>query len=70
MVGVFKEPLLHFLLAGAVLFGAYAGLKSGANTPETSKQPEIHLTAEHVNGSRRAGPISGGGPQRARSCVD
>jgi hypothetical protein len=48
MAGVFKEPLLHFLLAGAVLFGAYAGLKNGANTAETSKQPGIHLTAEHV----------------------
>ena len=48
MVRVLKEPLLHFLLAGAVLFGAYAGLKSGARTEETGKPQRIQFTAEHV----------------------
>jgi parvulin-like peptidyl-prolyl cis-trans isomerase-like protein len=41
----FKEPLLHFVLAGAILFGAYAWIHRG----NTAKSPEaIHITAGDV----------------------
>jgi hypothetical protein len=34
-----KEPLLHFLVIGAVLFGAYAWLNRGGNTPGAPQVP-------------------------------
>ena len=35
---VFKEPLLHFLLAGAVLFGAYSWINRAAEKPNAATQ--------------------------------
>jgi hypothetical protein len=48
MTRVLKEPLLHFLLAGAVLFGAYAWLNRGPDTPGPSKTAQIRISAGDV----------------------
>lgn len=40
---VLKEPLLHFLLAGAVLFGAYAWMNSAAQNPPAGQGQEIRI---------------------------
>jgi hypothetical protein len=45
---VLREPLLHFLLAGAVLFGAYAWMNRTAETPTASKAQPIHVSAGDV----------------------
>jgi hypothetical protein len=45
---VLREPLLHFLLAGAVLFGAYAWINRTAETPTASKAQQIHVSAGDV----------------------
>jgi len=45
MLRVFKEPLLHFLLAGAALFGAYAWINRTAENPNASKAPQIQIGA-------------------------
>jgi hypothetical protein len=45
---VLREPLLHFLLAGAVLFGAYAWMNRTAETPTASKAQQIHVSAGDV----------------------
>lgn len=44
----FKEPLLHFLLAGAALFGVYSWVKSDAETPGTNNAQQIHVRAGDV----------------------
>ena len=38
---LFREPLLHFVLAGAFLFGAYALLNRGDDSPNKLKQIRI-----------------------------
>lgn len=43
-----REPLLHFLLAGAALFGAYYWLKGDAATSATSSAQQIHVRAGDV----------------------
>src|SRR5262245_17349605 len=43
---LFREPLVHFLLIGAVLFGIYSLTPSG-RTPSASSK-EIRLTVEEV----------------------
>jgi hypothetical protein len=43
-----KEPLLHFLLAGAALFGAYAWMNRTADNPNASKLQQIHIGAGDV----------------------
>jgi parvulin-like peptidyl-prolyl isomerase len=40
---VLKEPLLHFLLAGAAMFGAYAWLNEAAKDPAASKAQQISI---------------------------
>ena len=45
---VLREPLLHFLLAGAALFGAYAWINRAAENPNVSKAPQIHIGAGDV----------------------
>jgi hypothetical protein len=40
---VLKEPLLHFLLAGAAMFGAYAWLNGAATNPAASKAQQITI---------------------------
>lgn len=45
---VLKEPLLHFLLAGAVLFGAYHWLNRSAEIPGSSSAHQIHVRAGDV----------------------
>ena len=42
-----KEPLLHFLLAGAALFGAYAWMNRAAEDP-AGKAQQIHVGAGDV----------------------
>ena len=44
MLRLLKEPLLHFLLAGATLFGAYAWIRL-PETPATNKTTKIEITA-------------------------
>jgi PPIC-type PPIASE domain len=45
---VLKEPLLHFVLAGAALFGAYAWVNRAAETPTAGKAAQIHIGAGDV----------------------
>jgi hypothetical protein len=42
-----KEPLLHFLLAGAALFGAYAWVNR-AESPEAGTAQQVHISAGDV----------------------
>lgn len=44
MIRILKEPLVHFLLAGAALFGAYAWIRLPEN-PVASKTTKIEITA-------------------------
>jgi len=44
MKGIFREPLVHFLLLGAALFGAYAVL----NRNEPAEQNEILVSAGQI----------------------
>jgi peptidyl-prolyl cis-trans isomerase C len=46
MKRLLREPLVHFLLIGAVLFGIYSITPSGPTTPVSSK--EIRLTLDQV----------------------
>jgi hypothetical protein len=48
VAGILKEPLLHFLLAGAVLFGAYAWLNRAPENPTASKAAQIQIGAGDV----------------------
>ena len=43
-----KEPLLHFLLAGAAMFGAYGWLNGAATNPAAGKAPQISISAGDV----------------------
>jgi PPIC-type PPIASE domain len=45
---VLKEPLLHFVLAGAALFGAYAWVNRAAENPTAGKAAQIHIGAGDV----------------------
>jgi hypothetical protein len=47
-MNLLKEPLLHFLLAGAVLFGAYAWIKPSPEEFSASKAPRIQISAGDV----------------------
>lgn len=44
MIRVLKEPLVHFLLIGAALFGAYAWIRTPENPP-ANKTTKIQITA-------------------------
>jgi hypothetical protein len=48
MMRVLKEPLLHFLLAGAALFGAYAWLNRAAENPIAGKAQQLHVGTADV----------------------
>ncbi len=43
-----KEPLLHFLLAGAMFFGTYAWLNDGASDKAAGSDRTVHITANEV----------------------
>lgn len=43
-----REPLLHFVLAGVLLFGAYAWLNRGAPGTGGNAAPTVHITASEV----------------------
>lgn len=45
---VLKEPLLHFLLAGAVLFGAYSWINRAAEKPNANAATQIRFHAADV----------------------
>jgi hypothetical protein len=45
---VLREPLLHFLFAGALIFGAYFWLKGGVDTPATNSAQQVHVRAGDV----------------------
>jgi hypothetical protein len=45
---ILKEPLLHFLLAGAALFGAYGLINRGADAPAAKSASPIHIRAGDV----------------------
>ena len=47
-MSVLKEPLLHFLLAGAALFGAYAWMNRAAENPNANKAQQIQISAGDV----------------------
>jgi hypothetical protein len=48
MMKVLKEPLVHFLLAGAALFGAYAWIIRTPENPTAHKTAKIEITAGDV----------------------
>ena len=48
MLRVLKEPLLHFLLAGVAIFGAYAGLNRAPAKPDADRVAKIHVSAGDV----------------------
>lgn len=45
---VLKEPLLHFLVAGAALFGAYYWLNRSAEVSDASTAQQVHIRAGDV----------------------
>jgi PPIC-type PPIASE domain len=47
-VALIREPLLHFVLAGAALFGAYAWVNHAAENPNPGKAQQIHIGAGDV----------------------
>jgi hypothetical protein len=47
-VALMKEPLLHFLLAGAALFGAYSWMNRAAEPANAGKAQQIHIGAGDV----------------------
>ena len=47
-MNVLKEPLLHFLLAGAALFGAYAWMNRAAENPASKKAAQIQISAGDI----------------------
>jgi hypothetical protein len=48
MMRVLKEPLVHFLLAGAVLFGAYAWIIRTPERPTAYKTAQVQVSAGDV----------------------
>jgi hypothetical protein len=48
MMRVLKEPLVHFLLAGAVLFGAYAWIIRTPERPTAYKTVQVQVSAGDV----------------------
>ena len=46
MKRLLREPLVHFLLIGAILFGFYSYTQSGR--PATAPSTEIRLTTDEV----------------------
>jgi hypothetical protein len=44
----FKEPLLHFLIAGAALFAVYAWLDGGKDSSEAETSRTVHVRAADV----------------------
>jgi hypothetical protein len=48
MLRALKEPLLHFLLAGAALFAAYAWINRDADNPNAGKAQQLHIGAGDV----------------------
>ena len=48
LAALMKEPLLHFLLAGAALFGAYAWINRAAENPNAGKAQQLHIAAGDV----------------------
>ena len=47
-MSVLKEPLLHFALAGATLFGAYAWMNRTPEIPNASKATQIKISAGDI----------------------
>ncbi len=43
-----NEPLLHFVLAGVALFGAYAWINRAGENPPPGKAAQIHIGAGDV----------------------
>jgi hypothetical protein len=43
-----KEPLLHFLLVGAVLFGAYTLMNRATEKPNVGKSPQIQVSVGDI----------------------
>jgi hypothetical protein len=48
LIKMLKEPLLHFVLAGAALFGVYAWMNRAAENPGAGKAAQIHMGAGDV----------------------
>jgi hypothetical protein len=48
MTRLWKEPLVHFLLIGAALFGAYAWISRTPGNPSTGKTAQIQISAGDV----------------------
>jgi len=47
-MNLLKEPLLHFLLVGATVFGAYTWLNRTVEKPSVGKTPQIQVSAGDV----------------------
>lgn len=48
LVRLAREPLVHFVIAGALLFGVYAWLNRGADEGARSKERTVRITANEV----------------------
>src|SRR5262245_19107109 len=48
IMNLLKEPLLHFVLAGAALFGAYSWMNRAAEKPNAGTAPRIQVSAGDV----------------------
>jgi hypothetical protein len=48
MLRALKEPLLHFLVAGAALFAAYAWINRTADNPNAGTAQQLHIGAGDV----------------------
>jgi hypothetical protein len=48
MLRALKEPLLHFLVAGAALFAAYAWMNRAADNPSAAKAQQLRIGAGDV----------------------
>ena len=48
VVSICKQPLLHFLLVGAVLFGAYAWMNRATENPRADRAQQIQVGAGDV----------------------
>jgi PPIC-type PPIASE domain len=43
IMNILKEPLLHFMLVGAILFGAYAWINRAAENSDAGRAQQVHI---------------------------
>jgi hypothetical protein len=70
MMRVLKEPLVHFLLAGAALFGAYTWVIRTPENPTANKTTKIEISPAMSAGLQKTGLRNGSVRRRAKSFAD